>query len=122
MNYSDSQNFFEISNGPYLDNSFRGRLLCVKDFLKRCAILPFALLAKAYKTFFRSVGVCFGAILVVITVGSSPMARTFFVERISSLARDLADWILLPIALFSWFVRLIMGLSFHPQFYFNSSF
>lgn len=120
MNYSDSQSFFEISNGPYLDNSIRGRLLCVQDFLKRLAILPFALLQKMGKTFFRFLGVCVGIFLIAATAGSAAAARTFFVERIASLARDLADWILLPIALFSCFVRLLMGLSFHPHFYFNA--
>lgn len=120
MNYADSRYFFEISNGPQLENSFHGRLLCVIDFFKRCATLPLALLYKACKTIFRAVGVCFGAVLVAITVGSSPTAREFFVERIASFAKDLADWILLPIALFSCFVRLLMALSFHPNFYFNS--
>lgn len=120
MNYSDSQSFFEISNGPYLDNSIRGRFLCVKDFLKRIAILPFALLKKMYRTFFRSLGVCLGVLLIAATAGSSAAVRTYFVERMGSLARDLADWILLPIALFSCFVRLLMGLSFHPSFYFNA--
>lgn len=94
--------------------------MCVKDFLKRLVILPIALLVKAYKTFFRAVGVCFGALLVVITVGSSPASRDFFVERIMALAKDLADWILLPIAIFSCFIRLLMAVSFHPNFYFNS--
>jgi hypothetical protein len=94
--------------------------MCVKDFFKRCAILPLALLVKAYKTFFRAFGVCFGALLVVVTVGSSPTAREFFVERIAALAKDLADWILLPIAIFSCFIRLLMAVSFHPNFYFNS--
>jgi hypothetical protein len=120
MNCSYSHSFFEICNEAYLDNSLRGRLLCVKDFLKRLAILPAALLVKAYKTFLRSVGVCLGAFLVMTTVGSSPSARTFFVERIAALAKDLADWILLPIALFSCFIRLLMALFLHPSFYFNS--
>lgn len=121
MSYSDSQSFFEIANVGYLDNSFQGRLLCLKDFLKRCALLPLALLGKSYTTFFRTLSVCFGACLVLVTVGNSPIARAWFVGGTAKLAKDLADWVLLPIALCSCCVRLIIALSFHPIFYFNAS-
>lgn len=104
-----------------MENSLPARVVCLKDFLKKCLILPFALLNKAYKTCYRTVGVCFGAILVLITVGSSPTAREFFVERIACLAKDLADWILFPIAIFTCFIKLLMALLLHPVFYFNSA-
>lgn len=120
MMYSDSKSFFEISTGWQLENTFEARLLCVKDFLTRLLTFPFALFAKACKTFFRGLGICFGALLILITVGSSVAAREFFIERVSAFAKDLADWILLPIALLGCFLRLILALLFHPNFYFNA--
>ncbi len=120
MYYSDSQSFFEIASGPQLENTFPSRLLCLKDFGKRVLLFPFALLYKACKTALRGVGVCFGALLVLMTVGSSGTARAFFVERISIFAKDLADWLLLPFALITCFFRLLLALFLHPNFYFNA--
>ena len=120
MNYSESQSFFEISNGPQLDNTFQSRLLCIKDFLKRCALFPFALVSKICKTIFRGVALCFGAVLIIITVGSSAAAREFFSNRVVSFAKDLADWILLPFALIGRLARLILAFLIHPNFYFNA--
>jgi len=120
MHYSSSQSFFEISNGPQLDNTFDARLICLKDFLKRCAMFPFALVMKALKTFWRGIGVCFGAALILITVASSSGAREFFVERIVIFAKDLADWLLMPFALIVCFFRLILAFMIHPNLYFTS--
>src|SRR5579872_2737256 len=107
MNYADSRFFFEISNGPQLANTWEARWLCLKDFFKRCLTFPGAILLKVYRTFFR--GICLGlaVLFILITVGSSVVARVFFVERVSILAKDLADWILLPFAIVSWVSRLI---------------
>lgn len=120
MHCAESQSFFEISNGPQLDNTFQARLLCLKDFLKRVFVFPVALLIKACKTFFRAFGVCFGAALIIITVGSSASAREFFIVRIATFAKDLADWLLLPFALIGCFFRLILAFVIHPNFYFNA--
>lgn len=120
MYYADSNAFFEISNGPQLENNFQSRLLCLKDFLKRFAIFPFALFGKLWKTFFRAFSVCFGILLMIVTVGSSLSARDFFIERISAFAKDLADWFLLPFALIGCFLRLILAFLIHPNFYFNA--
>lgn len=120
MHYAESKYFFEISNGPQLDNTFQSRLLCLKDFLKRCVVFPFALLIKACKTAFRAFGVCFGAGLILITVGSSACAREFFIARIAAFAKDLADWLLLPFALIGCFFRLMLAFLIHPNFYFNA--
>jgi len=120
MNCSESQSFFEISSGPPLKNTVQGRLLCLKDFFKRCVVFPFALLVKAFKTFFRGFAVCIAALFIFMTVGSSARAREFFILRIASFAKDLADWLLLPFALIGCFFRLILALLIHPNFYFNA--
>lgn len=117
MEISSSKFFFETSDIPQLDNNLRARLLCVKDFLKRIAFLPLALLYKAYRTIGKGAGVGFGVLLVFLTVGSSPAAREFFLNRITALARDLADWVFLPFALVGCFFRLLMALLIHPNFY-----
>jgi hypothetical protein len=98
----------------------RARLHCVKDFLKRCALFPVALVCKAFKTVFKIFGLSLAVLLVLITVGSSVIAREFFLDRISLLAKDLADWILLPLVLISSFVRLFLALFIHPNFYSSS--
>ena len=120
MYYANSSEYFEISIGPQPDNTLQARLLCLKDFLKRCAIFPFALIAKACKTLFRFTGICFGALFVLITLGSSYGARAMFIERITCFAKDLADWVLLPLALLLCFLRLLLALLIHPTFYSNA--
>ena len=120
MHSASSSDFFEISIGPQPENNWKARLECIKDFLKRCAIFPFALLKKICKTFFRFLGLALGACLVLLTLGSSVSARELFVERIAIFAKDLADWILLPLALVLCFLRLILALLIHPTFYSNA--
>lgn len=120
MKSADSQTFFEIGNGPQLENNLQARLLCLKDFFKRCLLLPGALLLKVGRTFLRGLSVCFGAALILITLGSSSAARKFFIERISAFAKDLADWILLPFAIVGCIFRLILAFLIHPNFYFNA--
>lgn len=119
MYCASSSEFFEVSIGPQPENTLKARLECVKDFLKRALIFPFALLRKLCKTFFRFIGLVFSVAFVFITLGSSSSARELFLERISSFAKDLADWILLPLALILCFLRLILALVIHPTFYSN---
>lgn len=119
MNYSESNSFFYISNYVQLDNTFCSRLFCLKDFFKKGLIFPFALILKACKTVLRAIGACFGVLLLVITLGNSVRARTFFSNRILSLVRDLADWIFLPCALIGRLFRLILALLIHPNLYFS---
>lgn len=120
MNYAESKFFFEIAYGPQLDNNLRSRFLCLKDFLKKCLAFPIAFLLKACKTFFRLVALCLSALLVLITLGGSEFTRKLFVDRICVLAKDLADWILLPFAILGCFIRLILAFLIHPNFYFNA--
>jgi len=120
MKLSESICFFEVSNGPQLDNSFRSRYLCVKDFLKKVILFPFALLSKASKTILRGTLLAWAMALLLITIGTSATVRQFFPERISSFAKDIADWILFPFAVVSRFARLLLAFLIHPNFYFNA--
>lgn len=109
----DSRAFFEVSSeGPAFKAT---RLQCLKDFLKKCFCLPFALAAKIGRTFFRFVGVFIGAISLILTLGG---ARRFFIDRVSSLAQDLADWVMYPFAIAVRFVRLLIAIV-HPKVYFS---
>lgn len=117
---TDSRQFFEISMGPQPENSIGARLMCVKDFLKRLACFPAVLVGKILKTAFRLISIPFAAFLLLITLGSSSAFRKLFVDRIVILAKDLADWILLPFALILCFIRLLLALFIHPDFYFNA--
>ncbi len=117
---ADSQEFFEISIGPQPENTLKARLLCLGDFLKKCLQFPLALVGKACRSCFRFLGIFLSASLVILTLGSSIKAREMFVERVVSFAKDLADWILLPLALILCFLRLILAFLIHPNFYFNA--
>ncbi len=120
MYSAHSSEFFEVSVGVQPDNTLEARLVCLKDFLKRCAIFPLALIGKLSKTFFRGLGVTLTALLVLVTLGGYANARKLFVNRIACFAKDLADWILLPLALLLCFLRLLLALLIHPTFYSNS--
>ena len=119
MYYANSKEFFEISDYIQQPNTLRARFLCLKDFFKRCFFFPFALIMKVSKTVVRAAGIIFSLALVFMTFGSYPRAREAFVNRVSSLAKDLADWLLLPIAIAVCFCRLILAILIHPKLYFN---
>lgn len=110
MNYMESQQLF-------IENSVKSRLLCIKDFLKQCAALPLILIIKACKTFFRGIGVCFGALFVTLTLGLSEAAREFFSGQVVALAKDFAEWLLLPFIFISRLIKLLLALFVHPNFY-----
>ena len=119
MYYANSKEFFEISDYIQQPNTLKARFLCLKDFLKRCFFFPFALILKASKTVIRAVGIIFSLALVFVTLGSYSIAREVFVDRVSSFAKDLADWFLLPVAIVVCSCRLILAILIHPKFYFN---
>jgi hypothetical protein len=120
MNCANSHYFFHNVSGLVVENNWESRLLCLKDFLKRCALFPLALLLKGWKTLMKGVGVGCATLLLLLTLGNSSLAREFFLERVTSLAKEIADWILLPFALLSCFFRLILALAIHPNLYFNA--
>lgn len=123
--YSDSKTYFEpedeISDPEVADfQSLRGRFLCLTALFEKLLLLPFALFAKACKTFFRILGVFFSAFFLIATLGASYGIRDFFIQRVTSLARDLADWVLLPFAVLTCFCRLLLACLIHPALFFHS--
>jgi hypothetical protein len=106
--------------GPQPENSLGARFLCVKDFLKRLLCFPAILVGKILKTALRLVLIPCAALLVLLTLGSSAAFRKLFVDRIVTLAKDLADWVLMPFAITLCFLRLLLALFIHPDFYFNA--
>lgn len=117
---TDSREFFEISMGPQPGNTFKARLLCIGDFLKRCLKFPLILIHKVVKTVIRFIGIFLAAFLVIVTLGSSRRSRELFIDRTVVFAKDLADWLLMPFALALCFLRLMLALFIHPNFYFNA--
>ena len=111
--------FFQEIEQPVICrwNSLGGRISALNIFFEFLLILPFGLCYKACQTFFRAAGFFFSGFLLFLTLGTSSTARGFFVERVSSFTRDLADWVLLPFALSSCFVRLVLSLLIHPSLF-----
>lgn len=120
MHCLQSRDFFELSVGPQPEGFLSARLFCLKDFFKRVVRFPFALLAKAVCTVKHFLGIGFSLFFLLLTLGSSRKVRERFVEKFSLFAKDLADWVLLPLALISWFIRLLLSVLIHPNFYFNA--
>lgn len=119
MYCASSKSFFEISDYIEYSNTLRGRLHCFKDFFKRLLVFPFGLIVKSWKTVFRVFGIIFSLVFVLITLGSYFRLREVFVNRLSNFAKDLADWLLLPIAIIVCFCRFILAIFIHPKLYFN---
>ena len=122
--YADSRAFFEFP-GECFDpemadfQSIKGRAHCVAALIEKISILPFALSYKLYKTLLRSLGLLFSAALLAATLGTSEGAREFYLHRVSSLANDLADWVLFPFAVLTCFSKLIFASLVHPALYFR---
>jgi hypothetical protein len=122
--YSTSEGFFEFSP-PLVEpewsqfDSMRGRAISLCQFFEKLALVPFAFLFKAVKTFFRFVGVGLSAGLLVITLFCSQALRELFVRRVSFLAKDLADWVLWPVAVVGCLGRLLLAAFVHPALYFR---
>lgn len=122
--YAESQSFFEssceVADVKFSDfESIRGRARCLFILLEKVIVLPFALFFKLYKTSFRFLGLALSASLLLVTLGASVGIREFFVRRVCSIARDFADWILYPFAVFSCFSKLILAAFVHPGLYFQ---
>lgn len=123
-NYSSSEGFFECSEplgqpGTADFDSFRGRGLALKNFFVRLGIVPLAFLYKICRTIASVLGVGFAVFLLTMTVCSSQRAREFFIRKISCCAREMADWVLWPIAVIFSLVRLLLASVLHPALYFH---
>jgi len=123
-NYSHSQTYFDFSSSISDEKlsdfqSIKGRMRCFCALMEKLSILPFAVLYKAYKTFFRAVGVVLGGSGLILTLGTSTLVREFFSRRFTSMAEDLADWVLFPFSVLSFFVKLLIASFFCPRLYFS---
>lgn len=107
MHFSESDIFFDLGSRARLAAS---PSFLWKDFFKQLAMLPFVLVAKAGRTALRVVGLALSAALVFGSLGCWSSARFFFVDRMATLSRDLADWVLLPFSVLSCLCRLIFTL------------
>ena len=105
MKSSHSQLFFDLSR----ENFGRGRLAYLKEFCTHIVLLPFALLFKAYKTFFSLLAVVVSASAVVFSLGLSVCARDWFIRRMVHLAKDLGDWFLWPVSVVVCLLRLLFS-------------
>jgi hypothetical protein len=100
--------------------SMQGRILALGCFFKTLFSIPIAFAYKAYKTVLSFLGVGFGLTALILTLCSSLSVREFFVKKFTQLAKELADWILWPIAAFLCLVRLLLAASVHPALYFHT--
>jgi hypothetical protein len=98
-------------------DSVKGRALSLLHFFEKLAILPLALLYKFYRTFFRFLGVLLAFFLLVVTLCLSETVRGLFVKRVASLAQDIADWIMWPMAVASCLGRMLLAAFIHPALY-----
>ena len=105
MKSSHSQLFFDLSK----ENFGRRRLACLKEFCIHIVLLPFALIAKVYKTFFSLLAVAVSASAVVISLGLSVSSRDWFIRCMVHLAKDLSDWFLWPVSVVICLMRLLFS-------------
>ena len=124
MLFASSEGFFNCSE-PLAQpkvaefSSIRGRILALGCFFKTLFSIPFAFAYKAYKTILSLLGVGFGVSALILTFCSSLAVREFFVKKFTQLAKDLADWVLWPIAALLCLFRLLLAASVHPALYFH---
>ncbi len=96
--------------------SLKGRFITLLGLGKKILILPFALFFKVYKSFFKIIKVLATLTYVFLTLGLSKDTRRNFAEKLSFLGKDLADWIIFPLALFIFLLRHLLGATLHPKF------
>jgi hypothetical protein len=106
-----SQTYFDVSNYVLHVRRFE----FVKTFLWVLAALPFALLYKMWRTLLKGAGVLAVGLFLAATFGISRGLRELFVSLVSSFAANLADWVLLPFALLSCLLKLILASVVHPS-------
>lgn len=116
--------FSEFSSGIYdpAMGDFRsvpGRLFCFKLLIQKIVALPFVLFFRACLTLCRGLGLLFSLALLICTFGTSTGSREFFLRRVIFLAKDIAEWVLLPFTLILGFFKLLFGCTLHPALYFR---
>ncbi|HEY4255415.1 MAG TPA: hypothetical protein VGM34_03605 [Chlamydiales bacterium] len=120
--YCKAEGFFDCAAPLVIPDisrflSWKGRLLSLINFFEKLGIVPFALLFKLYKTLARGVALALSALWLALTLFSSISSRQLFVRRAASLAQDLADWVLWPVAVFVCLSRLLLATLVHPALY-----
>jgi len=110
---SDSKLYFEISSHVLHQHRFE----FVKTFFGLIAALPIALSYKLWRTLLRGAGVLASGACLAMTLGMSKGLRELFISRVSSLAANLADWLLFPFALAVCFSRLLLASLIHPALF-----
>ncbi len=118
--FADSKSFFEYD--PHLctreEGSFwKERLTYFFAFLRKIAVLPFALCYKVFLTALRLVGLGISFSFVLITLGFSLSARTRFLEKMERFGVELADWLLLPFAILTCLLKLALARNVYPRIY-----
>lgn len=121
---ANSRSYYEFSDDMFDPemaefNSFKGRLRCLAELLVKWSVLPFALIYKFYRTFLRFFALGLSALSLAATLGLSVGARDFFVDSASSLAADLADWVIYPFAVLACTAKLLVGCLVHPALHFK---
>ena len=125
MEFVASESFFNCSE-PLADpevaefRSGRGRALAFGHFFRTLFSIPLALAYKFSKTLLSFLGLGFGVAALLLTFCSSLSSREFFVKKCTLLAKDLADWVLWPIAALLCLFRLLLAASVHPALYFRA--
>lgn len=99
-------------------SSVRGRISCFRILLQKISFLPISLLLKAVLTLFRGLGLGFGLIVFIMTLGSSK-AQEFFFRRSTAIAKDVMEWIVFPFIVLMGLFRLFIGSTLHPAVYFR---
>ncbi len=95
--------------------SFRGRFLCFELVCKRLIVLPFALIAKLFRSLSMIAKCLFAIAFVFLTLGRSCTARSFLHRKMTDLSRDVEDWIVFPIVVLSCLGQLLLGAFIHPK-------
>jgi fatty-acid desaturase len=101
-------------------HSLRGRWKALRRFFEKVAVIPLVFAVKVLKTSFSLLGLAFSLFLLLVTLCSSSGLRAYFVNRLSHLAIDLADWLFWPISVMFCLGRLVLAATIHPAFYFHS--
>jgi len=88
-------------------------------FFQKLLALPVAIVWKLYRTVCSVAGVGFATMLLILTFCSDSGIRAFFRNKVMNLAKDVADWLLWPVALLFCFGRLLLAATVHPALYFG---
>ncbi len=99
--------------------SMKGRIFSLMAFFKIIILLPFVILGRSIRTFFKGLGVLFSMAGLVLCLGKSEGMRAFFLSRLVSFAQDIGDWFCFLFILALELCRAFFGFLIHPALYFH---